>query len=71
MSWSHRVYACPFFTGDKKTHINCMCARGITLRSRDGLLHYADLYCSSAAGWRKCTLAREYMLELAEEEDDE
>lgn len=69
MGWSKRTWCCPYYTGDKKTHINCLCAKAITLRTAEGMRRYADLYCASVDGWRRCSLARAYTLELEQEEE--
>ncbi len=64
MGYTHRYWACPYYTGDQKTKINCVGARGVTLASREMLYQYAEKYCCSIEGWRKCTLARQLNEEL-------
>lgn len=58
MGWSNRTWACPYYIGDQKAQIHCEAARGVTLSDRRLMYAYADRYCSSVDGWRRCTMAR-------------
>lgn len=66
MSWSRRIWSCPYYKWDDKLRIKCECGR-LDFPARKSLERYADRYCSSVEGWSRCTLAcsmTEYLEEV-------
>ena len=53
-----KVLHCPFFKWEKKLAQYCEAAR-VCYPSRTARTEYQGLFCASADGWRKCTLAQE------------
>ena len=67
MSWSKRVWACPFYRSDADQRVRCE-GGSIKFKSRLAARRYADRFCGSACGWQKCTIAAS-LVESYEEED--
>lgn len=54
--YSRRNWACPFFKWDECDKIHCEGGK-LTFRSRKSIEDYAQKYCGSIEGWKKCTIA--------------
>ena len=56
MSYSKRVWVCPYYRCDYPDKLSCEAGK-ITMHDRETLRQYAVRYCASY-GWEECTLAK-------------
>ena len=60
--YSNRLWQCPFFQSDERQAVRCEGGR-VAAADRPPERRYANRYCCSGGGWKKCTIAaalREY-----------
>lgn len=55
--YSHKKFACPFFTWDEKFKVHCE-GGCVKFRDRKEAGEYQDRYCASVTGWKDCTVAK-------------
>lgn len=55
--YTHKSWACPFFSWDEKCKVHCE-GGCIKFRDRREAGDYQDRYCASVTGWKDCTMAK-------------
>ena len=54
--YSHRAWACPFFTWDERLCIHCE-GGVVKFKDREAIVGYIDQHCACGVGWKECSIA--------------
>lgn len=65
----HVYVICPFYCREREKEISCEGGSRVRMLSKSSIDQWLFMYCCSQEGWRRCTIARQILIEYGEADE--